>query len=291
MKKEIIDVDKTKGIVRVTTSDERYYIKPGRNTETGLPTHKYYPSSSWISSYYYMDPYLIKWIAKQGLEEADAIKMAAGEKGSRIHQASELLDRGGELHIGQKFILPDDDKEEELTMEEYDAMVAYKNWFEKSNVKILANEMSVFNESEEFPYAGTLDKIIAITNDVTHFRQIYVLDVKTSKGISDTHIMQVSSYSHADIDYKSMGITEQEWKDRKLCILQLAYPFNKNRYKFTEIEDKFDDFINICYRTWKKKNPDSSPKQVFLPLSIKLNLPVEEKVDKKETKIKTKIKK
>jgi len=281
MKKEIVDIDKSKGIVRVTTQDERWYGKLGKSVKTGLPEHKYYPSSTWIVHYYYTSPFLIEWIAKKGLDEAEAIKQAAGEKGSKIHQGTELLDKGEEIGIGYKLMNWEKGVEEEISFEEYDALIAYKNWFEKTNAEILATEMTVFNE--KYSYAGTLDKIIAIKNPVMpKIRQIYILDIKTSKAISDGHKMQLSSYSHADIDYKKFGITDEEWKNRKLCILQLSYPYNKNKYKFTEIEDCFDDFINVCYRTWEKYNKGSEPKQLFMPLSIKLNLPSKE--DKKVEK-------
>lgn len=292
MKKEIVDIDKEKGIFRVTTCDERWYVKEGKSKETGLPDHKYYPSATWIVHYYYTSPFLIEWIAKKGLDEAESIKIAAGEKGSKIHQGTEMLDKGEEISIGQKFHNWEKNTDEEISFEEYDALIAYKNWFEETEVEVLATERTVFNE--KYGYAGTLDKIIAIKNKLMPtVRQIYILDVKTSKQISDTHKMQISSYSHADIDYKSLGITEDEWKERKLCILQLAYPYNKNRYKFTEVEDCFPDFINVCFRTWKKYNSEVSPKQAFLPLSIKLKGVVkkEEGVNPNQTDILTAIEK
>lgn len=290
MKKEIIDIDKTKGIIRVTTQDERWYGKLGKSSETGLPEHKFYPSSTWIVHYYYTSPFLIEWIAKKGLDEADAIKQAAGEKGSKIHQGTEMLDKGEEITINQKFHNFDKNTDEEISFEEYEALIAYKNWFEKTDVQVLATEMTVFND--KYGYAGTLDKIIAIKNPVMPtIRQIYILDIKTSKQISEGHKMQISSYSHADINYKSMGITDEEWSSRKLCILQLSYPYNKDKYKFTEVEDCFPDFINVCMRTWKKNNEDASPKQIFLPMSIKLNGVVkkDENVNPRQTDIITQL--
>lgn len=280
MKKQIIDIDKEKGTFRVTTQDERWYGKPSKNSKTGLPEYDWYPSSTWIVHYYYTDAFLIEWIAKKGLDEAEAIKIAAGDKGSKIHQGTELLAKGETITIGQKFMNWDKGIDEEITVEEYEAMIAYKNWFERSNIQVLCTEMSVFNKGKNFKYAGTLDEIDAVTNDITGFRQIWIVDKKTSKSISDGHKMQLSSYSHADIDYQKLGITEEEWSNRKLAILQLGYPYNKDKYKFTEVEDCFEDFIKVCYTTWRKKNPDATPKQALYPLSIKLNLPIkEQKVD------------
>lgn len=173
--------------------------------------------------------------------------------------------------------------EEEMTFEEYEAVIAYKNWYERNNIQVLCTEMTVFKKDDKFKYAGTLDEIDATMDGKT--RQIWIIDKKTSKSISDGHRMQISSYSHADIDYKELGITDEEWSNRKLAVLQLGYPYNKDKFKFTEVEDCFDDFINICYGTWKKFNNDAMPKQIFLPMSIKLN-GIENKEQRSEKKLK-----
>ena len=81
-------------------------------------------------------------------------------------------------------------------------------------------------------YAGTLDEMDATPSSVPGIRQIWIVDKKTSKSVSHGHGMQLSSYSHADIDYKTLGITDEEWKNRKLAVLQLGYPYNKDKYKF-----------------------------------------------------------
>ena len=52
MKKEIIDIDNKKKIIRITTLNERWYAKSVGEKKTGLPTYKFYPSSTWVAGYY-----------------------------------------------------------------------------------------------------------------------------------------------------------------------------------------------------------------------------------------------
>ena len=279
MKKEIKVINQKEKIIQITTIDERWYAKESKDKKTGLPEYAYYPSSTWIAGYYPKGIGFYKWLAGKGWDEAEALKVAAGEKGSKVHQATELLEKGETISIDSKLVNPNTLEEEELTVEEYEAIISYGNWFNAVKPEVLAVEMVVFNE--ENVYAGTLDRIIRIGG------QIWIVDLKTSKSIWQEHILQISSYSHADINYKELKITDEEWKDRKVATLQIGYQLNKNRYKFTEQIDKFDLFLN-AKQTWTNENPEAKPKQRDLPLSIKLELPVAEKVepDKKRKVVK-----
>lgn len=276
MKKEIKEIITTNGkkICRITTPDERWYGKEITNRETGLPEIIWLPSSTWIKSYYYMSPYLMKWIAEKGLTEAEAIKKEAGTKGDKIHQATEDIDKNGEVAIDAKYLNKGNGEMEELTAEELEAIKSYKDFIDETKPELLANEMTVFADK----YAGTLDRIWRINGE------IWIIDLKTSKSIYKDMLLQVSSYSHADIDYKKMGITKEEWDNRKLAILQLGYSRNSKKYKFTEIPDRYDLF-EIAYQTWQEENPEVKPKQRDFPLKIVSKWRVEQlKVIAKESK-------
>jgi len=260
MRKEIktfLAIDGQK-ICRITTIDERWYEKETLNPITGLPESRFYPSSTWICHYYYTSPFLIKWIAEKGYDEAEAIKKEAGAKGDRTHKATEEIDKGKEIAIDAKFLNKETQEMEELTAEEYANLIAYRNWLDEIKPQPLANEMTVFAEL----YAGTLDRIYRIKG------QIWLVDIKTSRIIGESYKLQISSYSHCDIDYKKLGITDGEWKNRKLAILQLGASLNKNGWRWTEIEDKYDVFINVAYGAWKNENPDIKPFQRDYPLII-----------------------
>ena len=254
--KEITNIDGEK-ICRITTPDERFYGREVANPVTGVPEIKWLPSVTWIKSYYYMSPYLLKWIAEKGLTEAENIKKEAGNRGDKVHQATEDIDKTGELAINAKYLNKATGEMEELTAEELEAIKSYQDYIDEAKPELLANEMTVFSEK----YAGTVDRIYKIDG------QIWIIDIKTSKSIWKDMLLQVSSYSHADIDYEKMGITDKEWEDRKLAILQLGYTKNKKRYKFTEIPDRYDLF-EIAYKVWQEENPEAKPKQRDFPITI-----------------------
>lgn len=267
MKKEIKIVDKENKVYRITTLNERWYAKPIENKETGLPGYEYFPSSTWVCSYYYTSPYLIRYIADKGLTESDRLKEEAGVKGSKVHYACSDIDEGKEIDIlNDKYINSLTDSDEELKPDEIEAIQSYIQFLEDENPEVLANEISAFgiddSRGEKISWAGTIDKIMRIG------KQIWIVDLKTSKSIWKEHELQISSYNKMDIDYKKLGITDEEWITRKMGILQIGYILNKKRYKFTEIGDKFNLFLN-AWETWKEENPNSTPKERDFPLILK----------------------
>src|SRR3990167_3261965 len=56
-----------------------------------------FPSSTTILNAYPQSAYLTQWIATQGWSEAQRIKSEAGERGTRIHAASDALEDGVEI--------------------------------------------------------------------------------------------------------------------------------------------------------------------------------------------------
>lgn len=249
MKKEIREV--REGVLRITTSDDRWYAIESKNPETGLPEYRYLPSVSWIAGFYPKSLGFYKWLANTGWDESQAIKEAAGNKGSRVHKAIEDLTKGEEVKIDDKYT---DAEEEmaELTAEEYEAILSFVEWYKANNPKILHTEHTVINESEG--YAGTIDLICEIEG------QVWIIDLKTSQSIWPEYEIQISAYKHA---------TEH---DAKLAILQIGYKRNKNAYKFTEVEDKWDLFL-AAKKIWANETAGQKPSQKDYPLSLKLEVP------------------
>ena len=229
-----------KDCIRVTTTDERWYIKD----------KDIYTSSTWIASYVPSKELAI-WMAKMGWDEAEFVKREAGAKGSRVHKGCEILGEGGVVHHNDSFSDGEGDTQE-LTAEEYEGILSFKAFCDEVKPEILATEQTVFNK--EFMYAGTLDAIMKIKD------KIWLVDYKTSSKIHLSHRAQLSSYFEAD------GV-----KADKMGILQLNYRVggNKKGWKFTEIEDEFDSFIHAMH-FWKKANANVKPKQKDYPLKISL---------------------
>jgi len=257
MIKEIRVVDKKRGILQCTSVDERWYIKSTTDTTTGLPVYEYVPSVTWIAEHYPKGIAFYKWLAGKGWDEAEALKNAAADKGSKVHQAIGDLIDGKEIRIDTKYKNPTTEKEEEFTLEEYECIMAFADWFKKVNPEIIDRECVVWGDG----YAGTVDLLCKIDG------KVYIVDFKTSQYIWPSMELQISAYKHA---YKQPDISIVQVEDNiNLAILQLGYRLNKNKYKFTEVEDNYQEFL-AAKLIWAKEQKGVCPKQRDFPLAIKL---------------------
>ena len=256
MKKEIRVVDDQRKIVQVTTSDERWYLKDAEDAKTGLPIYEYVPSVTWICEFYPKGIAFYKWLANKGWDEAEAIKVAAGDKGSKVHFAIKDLIQGKEVAIDAKYLNPTSGEAEELTLEEYGCLMSFVDWFKEDKPRFINAEFVVWGQG----YAGTIDLLAEIDG------QKWLIDFKTSQYIWPSHELQVSAYKHA-INYPD---SKEERDDLKLAILQLGYKLNKHKkYKFSEIEDHYQEFL-AAKSIWAKETKGVEPKQRDYPLSVSL---------------------
>jgi len=255
MKKEIKEIKD--GVMRITTSDERWYSKATTNPVTGLPDISYIPSVTWIAGFYPKGIQFYKWLADKGWDESQAIKSAAGDKGSKVHYAIEdMITNKKEVKIDDKYINPSTGVAEELTPEEYFCLMSFRNWFNETKPKVLANEITGFND--KLGYAGTCDLICEING------QKWLIDFKTGQNVWPEWEIQISAYRHFDLALAN---------DCKLAILQIGYLKNKVKnigFKFTEVEDQFSLFL-AARQMWAKECEGIVPKQRDFPLSLKLD--------------------
>lgn len=244
-------MDEKRGIVQVTTTDERWYVRESTDDKTGLPSYQYVPSVTWICGHYPKGVAFYKWLAEKGWDESQAIKNAAGGKGSKVHKAIELLLGGLTIRMDDK-ITNRDGVEEVLTVEEYDAILSFTRWYQEVKPEeIISTEVTIWNDTEG--YAGTVDLIAKINGET------YIIDFKTSQQVWAEYELQLSAYKHA-LD----GL-----EDAKLAILQVGYRRNKNGYKFTEIDDKYDLFL-AAKKIWANETSGEKPLQKDYPMSVVL---------------------
>lgn len=258
MKKEIRVVDKKKGILQITTVDERWYVKDLVNPDTGEAAPEFVPSVTWICDHYPKGVQFYKWLASKGWDEAEAIKTAAGDRGSRVHKAIQDLIEGREVAIDAKYTSSLEDKAQELTFEEYEAVMSFARWHQEVKPELIAWEFPVWGDG----YAGTVDLFCRIDG------QLYIVDFKTSAYIWPSHELQVSAYKRA----------MTETGDIKLAILQVGYKLNKKRFKFTEIEEQYQEFL-AAKLIWAKEQKGVEPKQRDYPMSVRLDLSNEKEKD------------
>jgi hypothetical protein len=252
MKKEIRETDEKRGIVQVTIADERWYVKDVTNPTTGLPEFRYVPSVAWVAGHYPKGVEFYKWLASKGWDEAQAIKHAAGNKGSKVHEAISAIMRGEEVRINSKFMNRDRAELEELTLEECDAIKSFVDWKRDTEqdyiLEFLFWDVTVF--SEKYGYAGTIDCGVRITPKPEGKNPlklsgptVYIVDFKTSAKVWQEYVLQVSAYR------EPLSVGEffidgfKDVADIKLAILQVGYKLNKAGYKWNVVENKFNLFL------------------------------------------------
>lgn len=263
MKKEIFHADKERGIVRCTTLDERFYGREATDKVTGLPIVEWRPSITYIAAFYPKGKQFEQFLKNNG-DNADMIRDLAGERGSKVHQAIEQLNKGEKVKMDDKFVNSRTGQIEELTPDEYGCVMSYRDWWEaegQADYDIVEAEDVIWPEGPDSEPGGPLH--FAATRDVRLRRKKDglpgTIDVKTSQNIYASHIIQVSAIAEASGD---------NWQ----AILQVGYKRNKQGYKFTEVARRLD--IYTAARTiWAYETEGEKPLQRDYPLELTLGLP------------------
>ena len=270
MKKEFRVVQN--GTVQVTTVDERWYTRQGTNPQTGLPEVQFIPSVTWIAGHYPKGIGFYKWLADKGWDESQALKVAAGDKGSRVHRAILDLIDGQTVPMDAKY-QGSDEVEQELSLEEYDCLRSFTDWWAVCRPKTLARELTVFND--EVGYAGTLDWVGMLNRPPKGLSPgPWLLDWKTSKDVWPEHEIQVSAYAHSDGLTLLRQVADGKVLPWHLGILQVGYRRNNAGWKLTEVQDQFPLFL-AAKQIWAKECAGVSPAQKDYPLSLTLQSPGE----------------
>jgi hypothetical protein len=269
MRKEIRRVDKERGIVQITTVDERWYCRTYPDPVTGLPLLDYVPSVTWIASKYPMGVGYFKWLASVGWDESIAIRNAAGDKGSKVHLAVKALLDGETVGMDSSFYNETLNAMEPLNLEEYECLMSFVDWAALAKPEVIDSEYVVWEPSHR--YAGMVD--LKCRLDLEYLKTFigpknfekggyraedkWAIDFKTSQDVWPSSEIQVSAYRHADptID--------------RTAILQLGYRRNKVKYKLTEVPDKFELFL-AAKTIWASECEGQAPLQRDFPLSLSL---------------------
>jgi len=267
MKKEIRTVqDNT---VRITTVDERWYARATNDPDTGLPAKwEFVPSVTWICGVGYVKGIAFyKWLASTGWDEAQAIKNAAAEKGSKVHQAvGDLLD-GKTVAMDAQYINRETGHPEELSLQEYECLMAFRDWWAATKPTLIAREFVLWGDG----YAGTGDLLCTIRNTKTALEEPWLLDLKTGQYVWPEHELQVSAYKRALPDgWQPDSMSKPLDKESvQLGILQVGYRANKRKWKLTPVEDQYDLFL-AAKAIWAKETEGAAVLQRDYPLALTL---------------------
>lgn len=249
MKKEIRELKN--GLVQCTVADERWYWKPIVDPKKQIAFGKWVPSVTYITSFYPKGKFFENFLKAKG-DESEQIKLLAGEKGSKIHQAIADIIGGKEVGMDYKYINPTTENEEELRPDEYEAIQSFVDWAKEVKPITIAHDVVVF--SDKYDYAGTVDYICMIGECP------YIVDFKSGSGFYPKDELQVSAYRQAVIENKLEFMEGICLDNLKLLILQVGYSRNKKKFKATEIEDQFSLFLDVK-NIWTKECANIEPKK------------------------------
>jgi len=125
----------------------------------------------------------VKW----AMAKADESRDKAAKLGSSIHLLADIYERTGALETG--FAVAD---EEKPYLEAWKRFTAF---LEAQGASIVSSEHAVWGEG----YAGTYDLIIGFPYEGAQpgEQHLWLVDIKTSKGIYPEYALQLAAYGHA----------------------------------------------------------------------------------------------
>ena len=153
---------------QITLPDARYYRRNG----------KYYPSITYVLSYYPKGKHFEDWLKKVGYS-ADWIVKKAGEEGTQVHEMIEDYLNGKELNFlvnGQPMYNP-------LVWQMF---LRFVDFWETYKPTLIETEVHIF--SDELKIAGTCDMVCEIDGE------LWIIDFKTSNHLQTTYELQTAVY-------------------------------------------------------------------------------------------------
>lgn len=176
-------------IVKYEVNDEHYY----------MVDDVYFPSVTKILHETLPTPFALRqWLGEVGNEKAQEKMERAADRGTALHSVCERLLIGEEIETYEELANDSDRK----------VVTGFINWFNERNPKVpMASDVIPgwnavptieFTVASQKQFAGTLDIFCYIDG------KPYILDIKTSGGIYDSHFLQITAYQQAF--YEMTGI-------------------------------------------------------------------------------------
>ena len=154
---------------QITLPDSRYYRRNGN----------YYPSVTYVLSYYPKGKYFEDWLKKVGYSAEYIVKKAA-EEGTQVHEMIEEYLNGNEVNFLNQQGYPQYDPDV------WQMFLRFVEFWETYNPKLIETEVHLF--SDELKTAGTCDLIVEINGE------LWVLDIKTSNHLHTSYDLQTAVY-------------------------------------------------------------------------------------------------
>ena len=234
---------------QITLPDSRYYRRNG----------EYYPSVTYVLSYYPKGKYFEDWLKKVGYASEHIVQKAA-EEGTTVHEMVESYLNGEELNFLSQSGYP------QYNPDVWQMFLRFVEFWETFKPTLIETEVHIFSDILEV--AGTCDLIIELDN------KRWLLDIKTSNQIQSTYELQTAVYGQCYEECYGKKID-------KYGILWLKSTKRKSSegklqgkgWEIIESERSHEENLDI-FKTVKKlfdlENPSHSP--IFTEFRTKVQL-------------------
>jgi len=234
---------------QITLPDSRYYRRNG----------EYYPSVTYVLSYYPKGKYFEDWLKKVGYASEHIVQKAA-EEGTTVHEMVESYLNGEELNFLSQSGYP------QYNPDVWQMFLRFVEFWETFKPTLIETEVHIF--SDILKVAGTCDLIIELDN------KRWLLDIKTSNQIQSTYELQTAVYGQCYEECYGKKID-------KYGILWLKSTKRKSSegklqgkgWEIIESERSHEENLDI-FKTVKKlfdlENPSHSP--IFTEFRTKVQL-------------------
>ena len=235
---------------QITLPDARYYR---RNS-------KYYPSVTYVLSYYPKGKHFQDWLKKVGYS-ADWIVKKAGEEGTQVHEMIEDYLNGEELNFlknGVPMYNPD----------VWQMFLRFVEWWETYKPTLIETEVHLF--SDELKVAGTCDMVCEINNE------LWIIDFKTSNHLQTTYDLQTAVYGKMYEEcygkkadrYGVLWLKSSKRKKSQDKIQGKGWEM----YESKRTQEENIDIFNTVKKLFDLENPRHSPTFTEFKTTVKRNL-------------------
>ncbi len=162
------------------------------------------------------------------------------ELGTKMHEWIEV-----DLGVADEFPPAIDSPEMAQMVEAWDAFKFLHDF------KVVYSEVTVWHRT--LGYAGTFDHLVWIDG------VLWLIDVKTSRRIGKSHMMQLSALREADLMYGKVQRTTGEWewelidfpKPEKFGFIQVRPDDDRDRDAFAELHEATTEELDIYFTRFK----------------------------------------
>jgi len=207
---------------------------------------------------------LLAWL--QEAEDDDTIVDEAGKRGSTVHNLTEALDKGDRVTM----CAPDGSplyKMSEWAM--FERYVEFRNLI-KPEIIAIERHMA----SKELGYAGTLDRVMRIGEDV------WIIDLKTSNAVYEHHHLQTAAYLELYAEAEKMdafaytkvrrGILHLNAKTRSYGKGEAIQGPGWQLVEASNTHEEDLDLFEACRKLWHATNKNAKPKSISYQLTHKI---------------------